>query len=60
MDESFPVETCPVCQERFKVTRHWKKYCSAKCRMRAWQIKQIDIALAEVRQRLVKKIKEAG
>lgn len=50
--------TCPVCGGNFKQSRPWMKYCSACCKIKAWQMRTISKILHEVETYLHKRIKE--
>ncbi|PKN67701.1 MAG: hypothetical protein CVU54_16050 [Deltaproteobacteria bacterium HGW-Deltaproteobacteria-12] len=58
MDNTEAPASCPICCSPINKARSWKKYCSPKCRLKAYQIRQLDAILAQVRESLVMKIKQ--
>jgi predicted nucleic acid-binding Zn ribbon protein len=60
MDNTEAPETCPICCSPINKARSWKKYCSPKCRLKAYQIRQLDALLAEIRAAFIERIKQKG
>ena len=34
---------CRVCKEKFEPRNYWHKYCSSKCRVKAWAMKNFNL-----------------
>ena len=39
MENKLRVRTCQLCEETFKQTRHWQKFCSNSCRVLYFRLK---------------------
>lgn len=41
---------CEVCNKKVEVRAFWQKFCSSKCRLIGWAIKQKDVKNKSVKE----------